>query len=236
MKPALLLLAAGVLGAGGCANNDLSIAITQFEAITTMTSCVAMAGGAGTVGLSRGTLDVSLVTTQGYIAVPVVRNNLTMATGGGNIQFNSVDIVGANVSLQTAAGVPLTLPTGQQSFFYPANGGRLDPGGSTPLFVEVLRADVAKSMANMIPANGVFTVVANLRPVGMHSTDQIIGANAPFPIDLCQGCLLKNSKCPLPKGSTPMNTCFPQQDVVNTCCTDAAGNLLCGTSAPVATM
>jgi hypothetical protein len=187
------------------------------------------------IGRSRGVLDVAQVTTTGYIGVPVVRNNLT--TLQNNIEYNSVQLLGANVKLSTAAGKTLTLPSGQSSFFYAAAAGRLDPGMSSPMFVEILSKDAAKSLAGMIPAGGLFTVVAELRPVGMRSSDQIIGGPLSFPIDLCSGCLVPPSTtCPLPKGSMPTDACFPQQDDTTICCTNASGQTLCGTQAPVATM
>jgi hypothetical protein len=236
MKAALLLcaVAAGV----GCADNNSSLAILQMQAITSGTMCQAQAA-AGGASLSRGTLDVTLVTTQGYIAAPVVRNNLaaSMTLGSGMFEYNAITLTGANVSLQTPAGAALSLPTGQQSFFYPASGIRLDPGQTGAMFVEVLRADVAKSFAGMIPAGGVFTIVANVRPVGDKGGQQVIGEEMPFPIDLCSGCLIGTvNPCPLPKGTpTPMDVCFPQQDFKSTCCSNS-GQLLCGPQAPIATM
>ena len=232
MKPALLLLAAATVGAAGCASNDLSLSIVQMESVTPANMCVAMAT-AGAIGLGRGVLDVSMVTTAGYIAVPVVKNGLASNLNG--VEYNAITVLGANVKLTDAAGGTLTLPSGQSSFFYAAVGGRLDPGGTVPIFVEVIPRDAAQALAGMIPADGNFTVVAEVQPVGMHSTDQIVGGAFSFPIDLCSGCLLKNSTCPLPKGTVVTDPCFPQQDVQTLCCTDATSNAtLCGSAAPVA--
>ena len=232
MKAALLLLAAAVVGAAGCTNNDISLSITQMQAITRMGMCMATAGGAALMTRNRGVLDVSKVTTAGYVGVPVVRNNLLASTG--TVEFNSIQVQGANIKLSTAAGAPLTLPSGQSSFFYASAGGRLDPGMTAPMFVEIVSADAARALSGMIPANGVFTVMSELRPVGMRSSDQVIGGPLDFPIDLCNGCLTQTSMCPLAKGTMVSDPCFVQQDDATICCTDATGATLCGGAAPVA--
>ncbi|HEY2747737.1 MAG TPA: hypothetical protein VGL86_24110 [Polyangia bacterium] len=234
MKPALLLIVAAAAGATGCASNDVSLSIIQMEAISRSTSCVAVAaGGAGTLGRDRGTLDVSQLGTAGYLAVPVLRNNLMSLSNGA--ELNAIQTTGANVKLMNVGGSALTLPSGQSSFFYAASAGRLDPGGAAPMFVEALPAAAAKALASNIPSGGVFTVIAELKPVGMRENDQVVGGPIDFPIDLCEGCLEETSTCPLPKGSTPMDPCFPGQDDPTVCCTDSmTGVVSCGSAAPVA--
>lgn len=232
MKAALLLLATATVGAGGCTNNDISLSIIQMQAITRLNMCMAMAGGVGTLTRNRGLLDVAKVTTSGYVGVPVVRNNLLASTG--TVEFNSIQLQGADIKLSTAAGQPLTLPSGQSSFFYASAGGRLDPAMTAPMFVEIISADSARALAGNIPANGLFTVMAELRPVGMHSNDQLVGGPLDFPIDLCNGCLTETSTCPLAKGTVVQDPCFVQQDDPTICCVDSTGATLCGGAAPVA--
>ncbi|MGZ3429115.1 MAG: hypothetical protein ACXVCV_20825 [Polyangia bacterium] len=236
MKVALLLLASAAVGAGGCTTNDISLSIIQMEEVTRANMCVATAtAGTGVVGLGRGTLDVSLVTTAGYIGVPVVRNNLVSLMNG--VEYNAIQLQGANIKLTDASGNALTLPSGQSSFFYASAAGRLDPAGITPMFVEVLPAAAAKSLAGMIGATGVFTIIAEIRPVGSRGGSQVVGGPISFPIDLCNGCLAPMvTACPLAKGTVVTDPCFPQQDVPSVCCTDTTGARLCGAAAPVATM
>jgi hypothetical protein len=228
----VLLLA----GTFGCADNDLTLSILQMEAVM-LPSCVAVASmGATTPGRSRGLLDLSLVKTDGYIGVPVVRNNLMSRTGGaGSVEFNSIQITGANVTLQLPAAAAGSIAPADRSFFYAAAPGRIDPGGSTPMFIEVLPAKLARQLASSVPKGGLLTVVAEIRPVGDHSGDQVIGGPIFFPIDICTKCLVTiatGSTCPLPVGTTPQSGgCFPQQDDPVLCCASSAGTLLCGTSA-----
>lgn len=234
MKGALLLLA--TVAAGGCQTNDLSMAITQMEAVS-KPSCVAMPStGSGTVGLSRGLLDVALVTGTGYVGVPVVRNQMLSHMVGMGTELNSLEVTGANVTLKVPSGAAAPLPSSMQAFFYNAAGGRIDPAQSTPLFIEVIPAAAAQMLASRIPSGGRFTVVATIKPVAYRANDQVIGGPIEFPIDLCQNCLLINAgACPLPKGTVPATGgCFPQQDEPITCCTNSMGAAQCGAAAPIA--
>jgi hypothetical protein len=235
MKGALLLVAAS-LGAVGCQNNDLSLAIVSMQAVT-KPSCMAVAGTAAGVGRDRGLLDVSLVTNTGYVGIPVVRNQMMSRIIGTGTELNSIEVLGANVTLKLPSGAAAPLPSAQQKFFYDAAAGRIDPNNSAPMFIEVLPAAAAIALTSKIPAGGLFTVLAEIKPVGMRANDQIIGGPIHFPIDLCQNCLLINAgTCPLPKGTVPaVGGCFPQQDEPATCCSQG-GALLCGSAAPIAAM
>ena len=239
MKGALLLLLAALGGAAGCADNDLSMSIIQMEAITQQNGCVAMAAsGTTTLGRDRGVLDVSLVAQSGYIAAPVVRNNLRATTSNVDVEHNGIQLEGANVTLEVPASAAGALSPQQQKFFYASAGGRIDPLMSAVMFVEIVPASVAKALATAIPAGGLLTVTAHVRPVGTRSGDRLVGAAFDYPVDLCLDCLYQSQgSCPLPTGTKVVDIgCFPQQDDVPTCCTDTSGALLCGTAAPIASM
>src|SRR6201986_4122079 len=92
MKSALLLLAVSAGGVMGCkTNNDLSLTIVQVEALLESASCVASA--TATTERPRGLLDVSLVSTQGYIAWTLVRNNeVSRMPSAGDPEFNSINL------------------------------------------------------------------------------------------------------------------------------------------------
>jgi hypothetical protein len=238
MKSALLLLALSAGGAVGCADNDLSLSIVQMEAVV-VPMCVAQ--NTVGIGLSRGTLDVSLVQfyARGYIGVPLVRNNQqSRMPGAGNVEFNSVQVMGANVNLDLPPSAAAKVPPGDQKFYYAASAGRLDPGGLGPMFVELIPVKVANELAGAIPPGGLLTVTAEIRPVAMQQNTQVIGGPMFFPIDLCNGCLhVSQGPCPLPVGTVAHGPgCFPAQDDAQTCCTDSAGNILCGSAAPIKTM
>ncbi|MDB4968260.1 MAG: hypothetical protein JWN44_3949 [Myxococcales bacterium] len=233
MKGALVLVTAAI-GAVGCADNNLSMSIQQMEAVTKMSMCVAT-NAVGGVGRDRGVLDVTLVQQNGYVAVPLVRNNLTSRIETGGVEYNSIQLIGANVALTTTAGDPVALPAGQQKFFYAAAGGNVDPGGLAPMFIEIIPAAAAHTLAGMISGSAVLTIVAEVRPVAMRGGDQMIGGALHFPVDLCAGCLRTTQACPLAAAGA-VGGCFPQQDDPIECCTDSTGAILCGASAPVKTM
>jgi hypothetical protein len=241
MKGALLrpISLAGVLslvGTIGCADNDQSLSILQMQAVM-LPSCVAMATtGAGTPGLSRGILDVALVTTEGYIGVPVVRNNLMSHTNGsGSVELDSIQVTGANVTLQLPPSAGSDIAVADRSYFIPAGPGRIDPGGSTPMFIEVLPAKLAKQLQPSIPSGGLLTIIAEIKPVGILGGEQLIGGPIFYPIDLCSNCLVTvvtGGTCPFPVGTMiPQGGCFPQQDNATECCRDKSNNLLCGANA-----
>lgn len=238
MKGALLLLAGLLAGAAGCADNDLSMSILEMEAITHDNNCVVMSATSATLARPRGLLDVALVTQSGYIAAPLVRNNLQPQMSMLDVEHNSIQLEGANVTLEPPASAAGALSAEQQKFFYASAGGRIDPLMSAPMLVEVLPAASAKALAGSIPAGGLLTVTAHVSAVGTRSGDRIVAAPFDFPIDLCVNCLrVSAGPCPLPKGTTVVDEgCVPQQDDVPTCCTDSSGAVLCGAAAPIATM
>jgi hypothetical protein len=236
MKAALLLLAVAAGGVAGCADNDLSLSILEMEALTAP-MCVAQA--TVTTQLPRGLLDAGAVTLQGYIAVPLVRNNqVSRITAAGGIEYNSIQVIGANVKLDVPAPADKLLTDGEKNFRWPASGGRLDPGGTAAMFIEAIPATVAKKLAPAVPQTGLLTVTAEVRPVGKATSDDITGGPLFFPIDICNGCIqVSLGTCPLPKGTVVQGAgCYPWQDRQAQCCTDATGNVLCGSAAPVATM
>jgi hypothetical protein len=237
MKAAKLILLSGMACTLGCAENDLSLSIIEMQAIVEP-SCMATAtaGGSTSIGRNRGLLDLSLVGMSGYIGAPVVRNNLISLISGG-VERNSIQLTGADVKLMVPASAAGLIAASDLSFFYASAGGRLDPAGTAPMFVEVLPAKQAKELAPAVPANGLLTVIAEIKPVGMHESDQVVGGPLDYPIDICTHCLVTNRMCPFPKGSMPSaGGCFPQQDDVTQCCTDTTGKTFCGAAAPVATM
>src|SRR6266850_69556 len=213
MKGALLRVTAAIttVWAVGCADNDLSISVQSMEAVTKNMMCVAGTSATGGAVRDRGVLDVSQVGASGYIAIPLVRNNQPTRLVTGNVEYNSVQLLGANVALFTTAGAPAPLPSGQQKFFYAAAGGRIDPGMLAAMFIEVIPAAAARTLAGNIMGNSPYTVIAELRPVGMKANDQIIGGPISFPIDLCNGCLRTQTMCPLTH-APGVGGCFPQQD------------------------
>jgi hypothetical protein len=216
MKAARLLVAAAVAGAAGCVNNDRSISILQVQALTSSSGCVIM--GTVSTGLSHGLLDASF--GNGYFAGVVVRNNLQTSRQANGVEYNSVEIIGANVTLENPDGSQLA-PT----FFYASSPGTIDPGVSVGMLVQAIPAAMAGSLVGK-------TVVSDIKPVGKRSGDQIIGGPVDFPVDVCNGCLHSTAACLLPKGTAVNPTpCFVGQDSAGTCCNDPVNGYVCGSNA-----
>jgi hypothetical protein len=236
LRPARLTGVLLLVGTFGCADNDLSMSIQQMQAVQ-LPTCVAMAAvSATTPGLSRGVLDLSVVTTEGYIGVPVVRNNLMpLSSGAGSVEHNSIQITGVDVNLQLPASAAADIAVADRAFFYAAAGGRIDPAGAAAMFVEVLPARLAKQLAPSVPKGGLLTIIAEIRPVGIRGGDQLVGGPIFYPIDICNNCLftvVNTGTCPFPLGPViPQGGCFPQQDTATECCTEKTGVILCGANA-----
>lgn len=233
MRSALLLLALFASGSVGCVNNDASLSILQMQDVSEATSCTATS--AVGVGLSRGIFDVHFSNGfQGYLGFPIVRNNETSRMPSSDSpQLNSIQLLGANVSLSfTDATAESKVPVADRKFFWASAGGRLDPSDTGPLPIEVVPIDVITALK--LGTNDLVTVTAKIEPVGMQTSDRLVGGPIYFPVDICNGCLGQDlGACPLPAGTVATATCFPAQDVSATCC-ESSTELLCGTSAPVA--
>jgi hypothetical protein len=239
MKAPLLAALTALSGLGGCANNDASLSIIAMEALDPKANnCMATA----MVSLirNRGVLDVTLTQLRGYVAVPLVRNNLPLRGGAGmsGVELDAIQMNGFNVSVLLPSTVQASVPASSLKFFYASAGARLDPnGGTASFFVEVVPATLAQQLAPSVQTGMLLSVIAEVSPVGTTGGGMgtIVGGPMQFPVDLCKGCLQTNTLCPLPKGTMPSaGGCFLQQDAVTDCCTDSKGNLLCGAAAPVA--
>jgi hypothetical protein len=237
MRSALLLLALFAGGAVGCVDNDASLSILQMEAVTEASGCTATAGSM--MDLSSGTFDVSLGNgLQGYIGFPVVRNNeVSRMPSADSPELNSIQIIGANVSLSFIDPAAASkVKASDTKFFWSAAGGRVDPGGLAPMQIEVVPESVIKELN--VAKGSVVTVLAKIQPVGLQTSDRIVGGPIHFPVDICNGCLVNVvGDCPLPMGTVIVDSgCIPSQDVAPTCCDDkASGQMFCGAAAPIAT-
>lgn len=252
MKSALLLLALGC-GLAGCVDDDLSLTIVKFAAITSDTMC--QPSTASPTIQTGGLLDVGIANAgasqgyHGYFVAPVVQNNLieraTMTSG----ETDAIDLIGFDVQLIPDAGDPQVgaaingLPAANRNFFYSVAGGRLPPGGMTQVAVsvEVVNIDTARVLASAITTTGSRSqppILVHIRPVGMRAGLRLNGGWIDFPLRLCKFCL--NTPSPLaacPAAGFPAATfeaggCFPEMDTTVSCCTDPANNLLCGAQAP----
>ena len=233
MRSALLLLALFASGSVGCVNNDASLSILQMQAVTEATSCVATS--AVGVGLARGILDVNFSNgIQGYLGFPIVRNNeVSRMPSSDSPELDSIQLLGANVSLSfTDPAAEAKVPVADRKFFWASAGGRLDPSDTGPLPIEVVPIDVINALK--VASGSVVTVTAKIEPVGMQTSDRVVGGPIYFPVDICNGCLGNDlGACPLPAGTVATATCFPDQDTSATCC-EKSSELLCGSLAPIA--
>jgi hypothetical protein len=249
MKYAVLLPAVLVSGlAAGCTDDTLSMPITKFVPITQST-CTA--DPAAATSMSGGVLDVGLVNANmlaGYVAAPVVQNGLspvTMTTATGqvpDVSRQNIFVNGFDVQLEpdpNDAALNAALPPGIRSYEVAAAGGLLMPGATAAIPVEIIRADIARAMAQSIQPGTTddLPLTVKVRAFGDHAGLRINGGFASFPVRICSFCLSQAfTACPAggfkPNQILNGSPCDPQQDAPTTCCFNTMNQLVCGSSVP----
>ncbi len=228
-------MACATLAASGCVQNDIDLTVDRFLA-PDPTSCTVMT--TSTVGLASGLLDVGLMVDggfSGYIAYPLISNNLPEVVASGGAELNAINVTGLNIQL---SGGNTTFS--QPSFFLAAAGGRVPPAGLVTFGAEILPRSVGLELAKSVPettADTVFPVVnVAVSAVGTRSGTTIVSAPLVFPVEICKHCLSPApGACPpagFPAASIHAGSCNADQDATVTCC-DSASSLLCGASVPV---
>ncbi len=227
------LIASAAL-ASGCVKNDISLTIQRFLQADSGT-CTASA--TGMVGLAGGVLDVGLMADAGfpgYIAFPLISNNLPENTSTTMVELNAITVTGLNIKLSGS-----NINFSQPSFFLQAAGGRIIPAGLVTFGAEILPRSVGIELAKTLPeASGgaIFpTIDVQVSPVGTRSGDTLVGAPVTFPIQVCKHCLSPApTACPaggFRASSVQAGGCFTQEDQSVTCCTEGS-TLLCGSQVP----
>jgi hypothetical protein len=237
MKYAILL---PVLLAG-CTDNNASVDIDRYLAVTPTSMCVA--DPANLINRSFGILDVGIVAAgatgglPGYLAAPVVRNNMPLRAPMGQIDLDAVTIKGFDVQLNLPGTVAAAVT--QPNFFVQTASQRIDAGGAVTaaIEVEIIPSGVARQLVSVVPVGttNLPQVVAHLRPVAERVDGSTFnGGWSDFPVTLCNLCLPAATAlaCPLKASQAVSSGCFPQQDESQTCC--VSGNqVLCGSRVPV---
>jgi hypothetical protein len=220
---------------GGCANNDISLSITQFvePVISGATTCMYQAAGANTV--ARGTYDITAAGyfSAGYTAAFVVQNNLEELMGA-DVETQALSVNSYNVTLELLGDLDnqVVIPLADRAFNYATSTLRLSPGMTGIGFAQLISPDQV-TMISTINSNNPGSIIAHIQPVVTNASTQSVGASASFPVDFCKGCLLGGTTlpaCPL-MVTTPDdgNPCNPAADLPITCCMPSGGGEpLCG--------
>jgi hypothetical protein len=238
LLPALLIC--------GCADNNESVDIDRFLFVSQTTGCVA--DPSNTANRGRGLLDVGIVTlgasqgVQGYIAAPVVRNNMPLRAAMGEIDQDAVIVTSFDVELRPDPTIAAVLPLSQTAFNVPVAGGRIEAGGTSTnaMFVELIPASVARQMATVVKpgnATNLPLVVAHTRAVVTKVDGSTMNSGwTDFPIDICNFCLTPTPQpcpqVPFAMASVEQSGCIVEQDDPVTCCTETGNVLLCGSAVP----
>lgn len=232
----LTALVAGAALQTGCVDNQLSLVISRFSALTTETSCAA--APEGDVNLNNGILDVGLVAEGygGYVAGPIVMNRLLATGTTSTLETNAIQLTGVEVELRPSENLAAAIPKNSRKFFVPAAGGLIPPGGSAGLVVEVVPTQLALAIGNSVATGAVpERIIVRMHPVGKHAGVDIDGGAVDFPLEVCKYCLSPPpAACPtggIPMDQIKLGGCYPAQDQAVTCCRSQV--TLCGADVPV---
>jgi hypothetical protein len=207
----------------GCVENYGAFYISR--ALVPAAGCVAPAPSSGTSGatefVGKGLLDVSL--KRGYVVFLQVENHMTSTSGSDQVETNLVQMREFRVQIDLGQ-VPGAYPEHLLDFVE-RTSGVLEPGGLLVSGFQVLKDELAGLLSGVIGANKV-DIVADLQAVGMRSGSDIETPRFPFPIQLCNGCLVDmRQTCPTnPDDATILrNACGLPQDAPVTCCPQGKG-------------
>jgi hypothetical protein len=224
---------------GGCVADDRSLTINNFLSPMVMGSaCTAAPGGPG---LLSGTWDVLLAQQfqLGYDLWLEVQNNISLMSGA-TVDTASYYLNSFDVELEPiGSALDSAIPSAQRDFNTPTATVRLSPGSIAGDALQGIPPALATPIS-AITAEPIGTIVVHVRPVSTRAEEQVVGAFAGFPVNVCNGCLTNVG----PGGGFPTcrdlamvnavvalgNTCNISQDASVTCCTET-GALLCGPDA-----
>jgi hypothetical protein len=228
----------------GCTDNNASVDIDRYLAVTPTNMCVA--DPANLIDRDSGLLDVGMATigatagVGGFIAAPVVRNNMPLRAAMGQIDLDAITVTGFDVELS----VPGTLASAisQPNFFVEVASGRIDAGGTAvhAFFDELIPSAMARQLAGVVPVGttNLPVIIAHTRPVAERVDGSTFnGGWSDFPITICNFCLTGGPPQACPSGGFTSSQvlpggCFMQQDDSETCCIDTTNRLVCGKQVP----
>jgi hypothetical protein len=217
----------------GCVDSFGAFYISQ--AMVADIDCVAPApviGGSTTAGafLGGGVLDVS--GKMGYLLFPQLENHLPSSTGAG-LESNNILVREFKVELDLS-NIPGSYASNLTKFSIPKTAMLAPANASVFVLDGVIPDDLVIALSSVVPG-GTFrtTIIANLTAAGLRNGDGINSPTFPFPIKVCNGCLIDlRATCP-PKSTSGAaadyysNRCGRPQDSAVTCCPTQGGGIAC---------
>jgi hypothetical protein len=245
MKSVLLPIIVGLVTVTGCVESN-TISIQNFVLDDPNNGC--MVTTSATTFQSRGLLDVGIVSvtgSDGFIAWPLIKNNLNSSLVGSTtgVEMHNIDITGVNIELQPDASIASAIPSSARKFSMQAAGGVVAPGAEVVFSVTLIPRALALSLANVVQSgvgNQLPIVTAKVSPIGDLGGSKVVGAALSFPIEICKFCLSGDIQaCPatgFPAAQIQAGGCGnPAQDDPVTCCAASQSEVLCGSQVPKST-
>lgn len=233
------MLCATALAGTSCVDNPQSVYIAGFLNILKDNGCKATVDGTEFRLLGLADPGIIKYSSVGYLAAPLVRNNLINTSTSTAIQRNTIFPTAIEVEIVASPGKKLPPIVGLGSKFstqlpFPA----VDPGGKDVATLELIPKGIILAAANNLgAAEWDDTLVARTRIVYTHNNETKFTPTMDFPVRVVAGALGSPDQ-PCPVGGFQSNqvqtACFPGQDDPITCCTQGA-QVICGAGVPVNT-
>lgn len=172
---------------------------------------------------SEGTLDVlwylGAGQTTGYYMFPLMKNNMMSTTGSGEGEQNCMTVREAKVNLKLGA-----LGDGVETTKYKVlTAVTICPGETRAVQLQVIPPHIVESIASRVPENGMEHASVEIKMVAKRGRTTIESNTFVFPINICNGCLIKNlgdcNSPAIPNDPAMGNDCNPAQDNRLDCCT-----------------
>ena len=224
----------------GC-TDDYSVVVTANK--PSDTACAA--GSGDTLGLVRGTLDVTSplpdgTLNSGYALTPLVESALSRpSTSGSNIgnpnghiayvHGADVEIIsdGTDASDRLVTALKAAGAAKRKERFTVA----ILPGGSAGMAFLVLDAVQTQILSAAITGEELATIITRSTLFGDLDSTSFKALPFDYPITVCKGCLIKDvGNCADFESSTEFEKggiCAPLQDKILSCCTLATGGKIC---------
>lgn len=241
LAPALAA-ALAVSAAGGCGGPTGNFYVVQNQ-VPNAGCTVAASESARYLG--QGTLDVRATSGEGYVLLPLLKNDLP-AEGGGGVQPNRIALSGFEVDVKVIDGPTAAVDmlnalgtdpsTAALMRYQQSWSGSVDPGGGTTAAATIaFPAEAARLLRDgKVLANGsAMRVEIQVRATGRTLGGSIKSDPFTYPLYLCDGCLINSvSACPATAPVLQGGLCNPGQDAPVDCCSDGSALICPATSAP----
>jgi hypothetical protein len=218
-------LVAAVLSVGACTDAGRVLFIVQNNVPEPQPVGCTIQGSLNSQFRQSGAVD--LTNSSFYQLTPVMMNLAARVSGDDSKRVAIVQ--GAEVSIEVPAGSNIDLGANSQRTLR-FTGAVFPDGGTTGFAIELLSEAMLEAIANSVTLaeKDRVSLVVEITAFATMDGNEVESERFFFPLDVCDGCLLRVAdSCDITPPSRGYE-CYPQvQDVPTICCLDASGGTIC---------